>query len=52
MYEDCFERPTQRERFLPPVPTKPEKFAQQHADGNGVKKPFQVSTMAKSRLAR
>ncbi len=52
MYEDRFKRPTQRERFLPPVPTKPEKFAQQPADGDGVKKLLQVSTTAKSRLAR
>lgn len=52
MYEDRFERPMQRERFLPPAPTKPEKFVPQPADGDGVKRPLQVSTMAKSRLAR
>lgn len=52
MYEDRFERPTQRERFLPPVPTKPEKSAPRPSEGDGVKKPLQVSTTAKSGKAR
>ena len=52
MYEDRFERPTQRERFLSSMPTKPEKPAPLPSEGDGVKKPFQVSTTAKSRLAR
>ena len=52
MYEDHFERSAQRERFLPSMPTKPEKPVPPPSEGDGVKKPFQVSTTAKSRLAR